>query len=619
MVNVALVGIALFAGSAASQELIAARKPVPAAAPTPGKVYAKPVEGGELVTNLRVLVSRIAPGDELRLAIHWDGNAGPVKPVENMAGNTMAGVDALQILSDMTFCITTPAGKTTTLRAGNVKDGRPEWARGGGGLYRNATYFVVLDKSAVTAGDLGGPWAGPAPDLSAEGTYELKIAGVLKLGTYTVGREGPVTKVREVKYDIGPAPFVVAAGAKTMVDIRKVAEAALKQHAPDAAARPEGNVESAEVKGLVHEDANGQMQVYVRGRHGPVWSYPLYRVEVSPAGQAVAVRQRIVSTCIAEGTPIDTPAGPVAVERLREGDRVWAYDLERRRRVQATVRTIRAAVREGVLAVGGQVRVTPEHPVWAGGQWKRADELAAGDVLHGMSGAVKLAAAPAAIRGPVRVFDLTVDGPRNFFAGGLLVHNKDRAWSAKLDDAWYFYFPAKPHQWTCSWRRGGGPETKPAASPAEIAELIGKLGHADYKVREAATEKLIAMGQPVRPTLEAKAKEKGLDPEVASRIEQILDRLYPKEGRTVIDAPSGVKVSLSDDGTSLEARDCVSGKMLWQLKLGGKATDIRVDGGQVSVRPIAWLVDLRTGKVLQAGGNWNGIQRRRAAVEVPRT
>lgn len=619
MVNAALVGIALFAGSAVGQELIAVKKPVLAVAPTPGKVYAKPVEGGELVTNLRMLVSRIAPGDELRLAIHWDANDGPVKPAENMEGNKMPGVDAAQVLADMTFHITTPAGKTTTFRAGKLTDSRPEWASKGGALYRHGTYFLLLDKSGVAAGDLSGPWDAAAPALTAEGTYELKITGVLKLGTCTVGREGPLTKVREVKYEIGPVPFVVAAGAKSIADIRRAAIDALKVHAPDAEADPKGGVESAEVKQLVHEDANGLMQVYARGQQRG-WSYPLYRVEVSPAGQAVSVWRREVGTCIAAGTPIDTPAGAVVVEALREGAKVWAYDFRRGQRVEATVRTMRAAQRDSTLLVGEALRVTAEHPVWAGGQWKRADELAAGDVLRGTSGAVKLAAAPALVRGPVAVFDLTVDGPHNFFAGGLLVHNKDRAWSANLDDAWYFYFPAKPYKWTCIWRRGTGPETKPAASAADVAELIGKLGASDFKAREAATEKLIALGEPVRATLEAKVREKGLDPEVASRIEQILDRLCPKEGKTVADRASGITVSLGGDGTTLEAKDTATGKMLWQLKLGGKATDIRVDGGQVSVRPISWVVDLRTGKVLQAGGNRNGIQiRKAAAVEVPRT
>ncbi len=169
------------------------------------------------------------------------------------------------------------------------------------------------------------------------------------------------------------------------------------------------------------------------------------------------------------------------------------------------------------------------------------------------------------------------------------------------------------------------PDGKPSGGPDAAARsgvdargagaLIEQLGASGFKVREAAAEKLIAMGEPVRVDLEAKAKEKGLDPEVASRIEQILDRLCPKEGTTVTDRASGITVSLAGDGTTLEARDGAAGKMLWQLKFGGKATKIRLDSGQVLAQPIGWVVDVRTGKVLHVGGGSNGTAVRRAAAD----
>jgi hypothetical protein len=43
----------------------------------------------------------------------------------------------------------------------------------------------------------------------------------------------------------------------------------------------------------------------------------------------------------------------------------------------------------------------------------------------------------------IAVYDLTVDGPHNFFAGGFLVHNKDvhRKYDPMLDDLWYRLWP----------------------------------------------------------------------------------------------------------------------------------------------------------------------------------
>ena len=53
----------------------------------------------------------------------------------------------------------------------------------------------------------------------------------------------------------------------------------------------------------------------------------------------------------------------------------------------------------------------------------------------------------ARIESETKVFDLAVGPPHTYFAGGILVHNKDRGWSADLDDPWYFYWGDKPHAW----------------------------------------------------------------------------------------------------------------------------------------------------------------------------
>ena len=138
------------------------------------------------------------------------------------------------------------------------------------------------------------------------------------------------------------------------------------------------------------------------------------------------------------------------------------------------------------------------------------------------------------------------------------------------------------------------------AGEEAIAALIARLGHADWKARESATRKLIALGErAVRGPLEAKAKQEGLDEEVAGRIEHILDTFDPKEGARVKDRASGIIVSIADGGQTLEAAK--DGKRLWRLKLAGKAESLRLDGGRVMVAPLNWLVDLQTGKVLMAG------------------
>ena len=63
------------------------------------------------------------------------------------------------------------------------------------------------------------------------------------------------------------------------------------------------------------------------------------------------------------------------------------------------------------------------------------------------------------------------------------------------------------------------------ADPKVVAALVDQLNHNDFKVREAATKKLIALGEPVRPMLEAELKKPDPDPEVVLRINIVLNEI----------------------------------------------------------------------------------------------
>ena len=144
-------------------------------------------------------------------------------------------------------------------------------------------------------------------------------------------------------------------------------------------------------------------------------------------------------TCIAAGTPILTTDGATAVEELRIGDPVWGYDLARKRRVLTTIRAIRRSVVAETLLFGKSLRVTSSHPIFAGGVWKSADEIAANDLVLNTEAALVPAGEPRRISGRVDVFDLTVDGPHNFFAGGMLVHNKTVSHGYGSLDPWRLF------------------------------------------------------------------------------------------------------------------------------------------------------------------------------------
>jgi hypothetical protein len=90
--------------------------------------------------------------------------------------------------------------------------------------------------------------------------------------------------------------------------------------------------------------------------------------------------------CLSRGTLIATPSGPVAVEQLTAGDRVWTVDATGRRVAGVVAVVGRAAVPLGhqvidlLLDDGRRVLASPGHPLADG---RRVGEAGAGDLVDG--------------------------------------------------------------------------------------------------------------------------------------------------------------------------------------------------------------------------------------------
>jgi len=133
--------------------------------------------------------------------------------------------------------------------------------------------------------------------------------------------------------------------------------------------------------------------------------------------------------CLAEGTPVLTPIGPVAIERLRVGDRVWSFQEGRLRESQVLVQT--EVVAQEVLEIsagGGNLRLTPEHPVMTGpGEYRMANRLRTGDNVFLVRDSL-LKSTPiqslCSITAARQAYNLLVHPGGTFLAGGLIVHNK---------------------------------------------------------------------------------------------------------------------------------------------------------------------------------------------------
>jgi hypothetical protein len=171
------------------------------------------------------------------------------------------------------------------------------------------------------------------------------------------------------------------------------------------------------------------------------WRYRLYEVQMAPHGEIEQIASTDISTCVAKGTLIETLSGGKPVEQVIVGEQVWAYDLDRKQRVPATVEFIRRSTATETLVFGGTLRVTGDHPLCASGKWKLAEVVQADDDLIDSKLQLQKAGPVKPMREAIAVYDLSLSEPHNFFASGFLVHNKSRAYWPKTDDPWYALWP----------------------------------------------------------------------------------------------------------------------------------------------------------------------------------
>jgi len=137
------------------------------------------------------------------------------------------------------------------------------------------------------------------------------------------------------------------------------------------------------------------------------------------------------TSCFVAGTLVALADGAERpIEQIQAGDRVIGYDLETEQLVAATVvRTIAHSEPQPLLQINGYLRATAEHPFFSDGEWVEAADLVPGNgLLRLPSTRDRLAddqvTSVEALTERAAVYNLEVNGPHNYFAGGLLVHNK---------------------------------------------------------------------------------------------------------------------------------------------------------------------------------------------------
>lgn len=130
-------------------------------------------------------------------------------------------------------------------------------------------------------------------------------------------------------------------------------------------------------------------------------------------------------TCFAPGTPISLANGmQLPIEKLQVGDLVLSYDVDSGR--QAAGRVIRTMSGEShsYFLLNDSIKVTAEHPFFVDGEWRPVKDLKPGDSLLTVTGNQIQLASKEEVREEIQIHNITVEGYHNYYAAGILVHNK---------------------------------------------------------------------------------------------------------------------------------------------------------------------------------------------------
>jgi hypothetical protein len=160
---------------------------------------------------------------------------------------------------------------------------------------------------------------------------------------------------------------------------------------------------------------------------GTSWQYS-FQISVSGRVPRLPSNQGVDGSglCFVRGTPVTLSDGTTKpIEQVQPGDEVRSYDTDRGEFVTGNVVKIITRDVTEYLSVDG-ILVTSEHPFWIvdRGEWVKAGELKRGDILLRDNGGFQIVKHIFHIRSGVEVFNMTVEGVHNYFAGGVLVHNK---------------------------------------------------------------------------------------------------------------------------------------------------------------------------------------------------
>jgi hypothetical protein len=145
-------------------------------------------------------------------------------------------------------------------------------------------------------------------------------------------------------------------------------------------------------------------------------------------------------TCFLPGTHISTPSGPLPIESLKPGTKVYSYNEKTGQKQISDFEKLDINFVDEYLVINGKIKTTIYHPFYIAEDNSlktiRADELKIGDILLSDANQKIPVYSIEKISSPsTTVYNLlNVSLNNNFFAEGILVHNYGGGGSGSVDD-----------------------------------------------------------------------------------------------------------------------------------------------------------------------------------------
>lgn len=435
-----LVGLALERAATARQPQAQTR-----ATPKP----ASPVRSGPgpkgIVTHVRPVLSHTNLKDGIWILVHWGRSTGYLQRNDPLASEE---VDWKKTVSTFRIHLETPRGKSMTLEPGTISA-----HLGSSSLYSTSTLMLGVDSKGLRHGATSTPWKSPLPQaLTIPGRYILWIEGAL------------VLKKRRIAFATGRFPLVIVRHSASFLPLKKLEKLANRavhrylKRIPKEVGKKHGIQ-----LGRTIDDEKGTRLVRFRVASTRIWSYLSVEVAMRPSGKVLGFRHQTIFTCVAHGTRIAVPSPKRAgsgsgvahrpVQDLKPGDKVWAFDPAGKTRVLASVERIVRHVASNLVSINQRLRLTATHPILLNGRWAAAALARRGDrlvTLSGIPSRVDRVRTLHPTSGFTPVYDLMVGWPHNYYAEGVLVHNKRVRWD-----------PSRHDIWSSMWRRPVSLGTKP--------------------------------------------------------------------------------------------------------------------------------------------------------------